>query len=334
MFRLFLALNLLLLNLFACKGGYESCVLKIKDSNSIVNQTLQIPVPKNQKLIFSPYLPNAKIIKYDPFLSLYLVEDRKKFKHPFKINNHLSLGVASVNKKRAIEGKIVKNQIGLNSFATFSEKVTAPALLLNSCAALEGLVTPRGIIEKEYIERFLNSKSSQYGDIGIRMRDEKGLAVVDRVNPFMKDNKFKKGDLIIALDGKKVKDSAIIMKKILFSKVGSSHKVKVKRGSKYLTINVKTKKRYGGGYVSDTFLEEKGIYFSQDLTIMKIANEFNSYGLKVGDRLIQVNAKEVSNTTDIAKHISDFKFFASLLFEREQFQFFVNINPHLTRENI
>ena len=123
--------------------------LKINDSEAIKYQTLQIPVPNNQRLIYSKNIPNGKIIKHDPFLSLYLVKDREKFKHPFKINNHLSLGVASVNKKKAIEGKVVKKQVGLNSFATFSEKVYAPALLLNSCCALEGIVSPDGIIQKE-----------------------------------------------------------------------------------------------------------------------------------------------------------------------------------------
>ena len=40
---------------------------------------------------------------------------------------------------------------------------------------------------------------------------------------------------------------------------------------------------------------------------------------------MQVNGKKVANITDIREYISDFKFFASLLFEREHFQFFVNI---------
>ena len=65
------------------------------------------------------------------------------------------MGVASVDEKIAIEGKVVKKQIGLNSFATFSEPLSAPALLLNSCCTLEGIVTSEGIIEKEYVERFL-----------------------------------------------------------------------------------------------------------------------------------------------------------------------------------
>jgi hypothetical protein len=325
MFRLFLALNFLLLNLFACKGGYDSCKLKINDSQSIKNQTIQIPVLNNKRLIYSKYIPNAKIIKHDPFLSLYLVHDRKKFKYPFKINNHLSLGVASVNDKKAIEGVLRKKQVGLNSFATFSEKVYAPSLLLNSCCALEGLVTPEGIIEKEYIERFLKSKTADYGDIGIRVEDSKKFIIIKRVNPFIKDNPFLEGDCVVGYDGKKINNSSTLMRKILFSKIGTTHTVKVKRDSKYFNFKVKTKKRYGGGYISDTFLEQKGIYFSENLTILKIANEFEGYGLKIGDRLIQVNGTQVADIIDIREHISDFKYFASLLFERDGFQFFVNI---------
>ncbi|WP_373004415.1 PDZ domain-containing protein [Sulfurimonas sp.] len=325
MFRLFLALNFLLLNLFACKGGYESCKLKITHSQAIQNKTLQIPVLENKRVVFSKYIPNAKVIKYDPFLSLYLIDDRKKFKHPFKINNHLSLGVASVDKKRAIEGKVVKKQIGLNSFASFSEKIDTPSLLLNSCCALEGIVTPQGIIEKEYVERFLKSKSIDYGDIGIRVEDKKKQIIIKRVNPFIEDNPFVEGDSIVGLNGEKVRDSATFMRKILFSKIGSYHKIKVKRASKNVYFKVQVQKRYGGGYISDTFLEQKGIYFSHNLTVMKIANEFKGYGLKVGDRLMQVNGTKVSNIADIREHISDFKYFASLLFERDHFQFFVNI---------
>ncbi len=326
MFRLFLALNFLLLNLLACKGGYESCKLKIVDSKTLKYQNIQMPIIGNKRVVFSRHIPNAKVIKHDPFLSLYLIKDRTKFKYPFKINNQLTLGIASVNNKRAIEGRIVKRQIGLNNLATFSERVDTPALLLDSCCDFEAFVTRRGIIEKEYIQRFIKSKTSEYGDIGIRVDDKKSLVIVKRVNPFLENNSFEIDDCVVLFDGKKIKDSATLMRKILFSKVGSSHSVKVKRGSKYLTFKVKTQKRYGGGYISDTFLEEKGLYFSENLTILKITNEFNGYGLKVGDRLIQVNGKKVENLGYIAKYLSEFKERATLLFERNHFQFFVDIN--------
>ena len=324
MLKLLLTLSLLFLNLYACKGGYKGCQQKIIDLHAIDIHTLQVPLLKNKKLIYSNIKPHADILKHDPFLNLYLIKDEKKIKHPFRTNYKLSLGSAALTQKTIIEGRISKKQIGLNKFATFNEVVTAPSLLLSSCCALDGLITPQGIIQKEYIDNFLNSKKIEYGDIGVRIEDEKNLVIVQRINPFDDSIELKKGDCIVLLDSKKIKDSAEFMRKILFSKLGTKIKIKIKRDDKFLTINTIVKKRYGGGYISDTFLEAKGLYFSNDLTILKVDGEFKKYGLLAGDRLIQVNSKNVKTIVDIRKNIDDFKHFASLLFQRRNFQFFVN----------
>ncbi len=330
MLRVFLILNLLFLNSYACRGGYDSCKRKIIDSQTIQNQNLIIPISKKQRLIFAKDIAILKkynkILKQDLFLGLYLVEDKKSFRYPFRLNRHPSLGVALVDKKISLEGKIKKKQVGLNSLATFSEAPFTPSLLLTSCCSLEGIVTPRGIIEKEYIDRFINSKELTYGDIGIRVKDENGIIRVMASDPFMKNNPFKKGDYILEYEGKKVKESATLMRKILFSKPGSSHKVKIKRDNQLLNVEVVTVKRFGGGYLSDTFLEQKGIYFDKRLHITKIGKNFKNYGLLVGDKLLQVNGVKVQNQQELQEYIADFKDFSSLLFERRRFQFFVQIN--------
>jgi hypothetical protein len=324
-FRLFILLNILLLNLFACQGGYATCVAKVNDSKTFLGSVLSIPVKNHQRLIYSKQTPNAKILKHDPFLSLYLVEDRSNFAYPFELNMRLQLGTAAVDNKTAIEGKIKKHQVGLNRLASWSEKVQSLAVITSSCCSLEGIVTPRGIIEKEYIQRFLSSESSEYGDIGIRVKDEKNLVVVSASDPFMRDNMFEKGDCIFSFDGKKVKNASSFMRSILFSKIGSKHKIKIKRNSKLIDINVVVEKRYGGGDISDTFLESKGIYFDESLHIVRLSEYFKAYGLLIGDRLIQVNGITVKNEDELLRYIEDFKDFSSLLFERNMFQFFVNI---------
>jgi len=325
--RVFLAFIFIFLNLQAsCRGGYNSCKQKVIDSKSIQNSTLQIPLKKHQRVIFSTTTPHAKILKYDPFLSLYLIEDKKGFRYPFRINMRTPLGVAAVNNKMSIEGKIVKKQIGLNSFATFSEPLFYPSILTNSCCALEGIVTPMGIIQKAYIKRFLTIKKVSYSDIGIRVEDKKICLRVKAFNPFIKDNPFRVGDCILRFDGKKVKDASSFMQKILFSKIGSSHKVQIKRDTKILTFKVDSKKRRGGGYLSDTFLEFLGISFDKNLNIIAIAKKAKKYQLKLGDRLIQVNLKDVTNEEDILKNISKSKKESHLLFERDNFQFFIRVN--------
>ncbi len=327
MLRVFIALNFLFLSLYSCEGGYNSCVKKIKDSNSINNQTIQIPISKYNRLVFSLEKPDLKILKHDPYLSLYIVKDTVGFKYPFKINMRYPSGLASINRKFVQEGKITKKQVGLNQFASFTAKLISPSLVTNSCCSLEGLVTPRGIIEKAYIKRFINNKDIRYGDIGIRVKDtQKGIKVIS-YDPFMKNNPFLKDDYIVSMDGKKIKYSSTLMQKILFSKIDSTHNVKVKRGDKLLNIKVKTQERLSGGYKVETYLEKYGITFDKNLFIIKIDTTKKYYGLVLGDRLLQVNSKSVAKQEDVMKYISEFKFHANLLFERNgNFQFFIKMD--------
>lgn len=326
MLRLLLALSTLFLNLFACSGALESCRQKIIDSQSIINETVQVPVQKNKRLVFSKTKPDGQIIKHDPFLSLYLIEDKKGFEFPFKINMRYSMGAMAVDSKGGIKGKIAQKQIGLEQFGLFDKNIPLPSLILNECCALEGIVTPKGIIQKEYIDRFLNTKIVSYSDFGIRVKDEGSMVVVSSSNPFAKENPFKKGDIILELDSKKVKDSASLARDILFSKIDSMHNVKVKREGQILTLNVRSQKRIGGGFLSDTFLEFLGLSFDEELKIVKIEKIAERYGLKRGDKLLQIDTKSVKNESDISQIIDGSNKSPNLLFQREGFQFFVKLN--------
>jgi len=331
LFRLVFILLFSFLNLYACKGGYNSCKRKIIDSDSIISQNLFIPVGYKKRLVFSTDISklnkNIKILKKNLFLSLYLVQTKKNFKYPFRLNKHPYLGIASVDKDIAIEGRIKKHQIGINQLALFDEPLSAPSILLTSCCSLEGIVTPRGIIEKDYIERFLTSKDSGiYGDIGIRVKDKASKVIIYASNPFVKQNLFKVGDIVYKLNGKKITSASKLMKQILFAKISTKLHLIVKRKGKFIKIDAVVKKRVGGGYISDTFLEKFGIYLDANLYVVKIDSKVYHFGLKVGDKLLQVNMQTVKNKQDILKYIANFDEFASLLFERDDFQFFVTIN--------
>lgn len=329
MLRVFLALVLFLSSVVACqcKEGHRLCLKKVKDSNSISNSKLQVPIAKHKRVVFCTTKPSGKILKHDPYLGLYLIEDKKGFLYPFKIDKKTPKRLWAVNNKMVISGKIIKKQVGLNNFATFSKPLFYPSVVVDSCCDLEGIVTPKGIIQKDYIERFVKSNRVEYGDIGIRTRDKKGCIEVESYNPFLKNNPFRVGDCVVKYDGKKVLDASALMKDILFSKIGSTHKVVVKRGSKIIALdNITTKKRRGGGYLSDTFLEVLGISFDKDLYITDISQDARKYQLKLGDRLLEVNYKAVTNEEDILKSISQSKKHTYLLFERDNFEFFIKVN--------
>ena len=327
MLRVFIALNIFLLSLLACNGSYKSCQIKTTNLHVVQDASLVIPLQNNQTLIYSKEPMNAKVIKHDPFLNLYLVESKKYVRYPFRINPQLSLAQASVGDGCVTEGKIKTKQIGLNALATYTKPIIAPSLLLNSCCNLEGLVTPKGIIQRDYLDHFVHSKNRYYGEIGVRVVDEDKLIIIKRVNPFDLSVKFKKNDCITHVNGKKILDASDFMKHVLFAKVGTQLKVIVVRNGKKILVKATIKQRFGGGAISDTFLEAKGLYFSSDLTLLSVGEKYKKFGLHIGDRLIQVNGKKVTKIEDIRMYIDDFKHFASLVFTRNDFQFFVNINP-------
>jgi hypothetical protein len=323
--RLFILLSFLFFNLFACQDGYKACINKVQDSHAIQNNSLFIPVGKTKRIVYAKSVPNSKILKQDPFLSLYLVEDKRPFAYPFTINMRLQLATAAVNELDAKEGKFLSHQIGLNSFAKYSKEVSTAFIITNSCCNVEGIHVSKGVIEKEYIKHFITVKSSEYGDIGIRVKDDNGVVVVNAVDPFMKGNVFHMNDCIVAYDGKKIFNAAGLMRKILFSKIGTKHKVKIKRANRFSTLHVRTEKRYGGGYLSDTFFERKGLYFDKELHIMKLSEEFRKRGIKNGDKLVQVNGVNVSTQSELRGYLQKMKNYDTMLFERNSFQFFVKI---------
>ena len=326
MLRFVALLTLFSLYLYGCSGGYLSCKQKLRDSHSISHNQLSIPVAKHTRLIYSRTQPKGTVIKHDPFLSLYLVKDPKGFAYPFHSNAKLLLGVALVDNRHAVEGKITKHQVGLDHLAQFSEKMPFPSVLLTSCCSLEGIATPRGIIERPYIEHFLKTKKVEYGDIGIRVQDDNKLVLVRSINPFLAHNPFLVDDCVVAFDGKKIKCSAQLMQNILFSKVGSYHKVKIKRDGKFYTYRVKVFKRKGGGHTSDTFLEFLGLGFDKDLRIIKIEPKAEKYQLRLGDKLVQINHQDIATQEQITTILAQKKKDTYLLFERYDFQFFVKVN--------
>ena len=330
MLKLFLLFNLLLLNIYGCKTNYKSAIQKVKDSNSIQNDIILLPIKNHKRLVFTQDIAslgkNIKILKSDKFLSLYLVSGLKDFKYPFLINKIKYAPVAIIDKKCSTPYKVVQKQIGLDSFAKGVKSSNKVGLVLSSCSFLEAIATPKGVIEKSYIKRFLQTKQTIYGDVGIRVKQDAHHIVVSSSDPFSPANQLKKGDIILSLDGKKPLDASTFIKNILFSKISQQHTIKIKRLSKIKSFKIITQNRYGGGYISDTFLEKKGIYFDENLTIVDIKDFAKKYKLEVGDRLIRVNQVSIKNQQEVRENMIDFKHFASLLFQRGAFQFFVQIN--------
>ena len=93
-----------------------------------------------------------------------------------------------------------------------------------------------------------------------------------------------------------------------------------------MILSAKSQKREGGGFLSDTFLEFLGLYFDKNLFLTKIEKKALKYQLKLGDKLLQINHKKIRTKEEILEILVNKNKSLSLLFLRDQFQFFLTVN--------
>ena len=324
--RLVLVLTFLLpLTLFSSTKDFKACQLKYQVSSVKIGKTQAFAISDKYALFYSKDEPSVRVVKRDHFLGLNLIETPKRFRHSFKFHSNLSAKHAGVSPYSITEGKLISSQIGINNLAKFSKPLKTNTLITDDACGIVGISTPEGVIEKEYIKYFLKSKEISYGDLGIRLIDKKGVCV-DTRNPFFEKMSFIAGDIIVYMDGKKVKDASAISRKILMSKPKSMHNFVVLRDKKKIKIKAEIQKRLGGGLIEDNFLEIFGFLFDKNLVVTK---DNAKYGVKKGDRLKRVMGKEVKISVDVDHVLSQEKpakdNVTALLFQRNGFDFFIHL---------
>ena len=324
MFRLFVLLHLSFITLFACQAAEKICHKKLLDSQKKSSKHLSIPIYNNQRVLYSLTPPEAKILKHDPFLGLYLVADSSDFSYDFTLSHQPKLPLFSVSLKGAKATEIVSQQLGLNRLASLSTELISDSIITNSCCDLEAIVTQRGVIQKEYLKRFFSDKDVAYGDVGARFAQIRGDLVVFSIDPFFENNLLKKGDKLLAINGKRL-SATDAMQKILFAKIGTQMTLQIERDAQELELTIRVEKRHGGGELSDTFLERKGVFFDDRLYILHLSSEGKKLGLNPGDRLLQINGERVDTQGKLRLFFTTYKEHVSLLFKRNNFEFFINI---------
>lgn len=312
--------------IYACSGDFALCKQKFNDASVAQNNGLVIPISDSRLLIYTPYTPKAEMAQANPFLGLYIVHTTTPFAYPFLLTEGKAQQIAAIDGIVAIPGRILEPQVGLNQPGRFEHPLADMAILTDACCALEGIATREGVIDKAYIRHFIRSAGSvRYGDVGFRLEASERKLRIESVDPFMPENPFRPGDRITTFDGVGMGSSAALMQAVLLSEPGTRHSVGVQRGNASLTLEVTLLERFGGGLVSDTFLERAGICFDREMTVVTTSPQARSLGIAVGDKLLQVNAQEVAFDDDVRSALSQQQEKASLLFERDGFQFFVQL---------
>ncbi|MFK5881351.1 MAG: PDZ domain-containing protein [Sulfurospirillum sp.] len=305
-----------------------------KDVKSIVyfGSTQAIAVSKHYAVAYLKKKPKHSFVRYDPFLNLYLFYSKKNL-HPVKLKNtdKLTLGewLASMDDDSMYTGNFAQRGIGLNIFFKQNSKTPPNSMISCLCCSIYGIGVGNGkFISSNFIKRFLDSKSVAYGDIGVRFLRRGKDVIVSSVNPMFPHQLLEVGDIIKKIDSKKVKKIEDIEDYILFQKIGKIVKLQFVRNNKLITQKIKVLKRYGGGELSDSFLERKGMFFDKNLRIKAIKKGSFAWksGLRTGDKLLQIDRINVANEDDIRRIFSSLKKKeVNLLFDRNDFQFFIKV---------
>jgi hypothetical protein len=266
----------------------------------------------NHVLTFNPNLiEDLNITKRNPLLGLYLIEvnlTNIKFEPMLfrKIRSPLRF---AIDDETYVPGKIKKQQIGLN-FAEFSEMIEDNLMIISGCCVTAGLsIGGNKYIEADYLKHFIESDDKYLSDIGARFKEVDGKIIVDEVNPFFTDNPFLEGDEILYFNDEPVSNLADFMKQILFVKKDTQVKIEVLRNNELFEFKIKTAILRGGGFLSDTFLENIGVWFDKNLNVTNVhaGSAFAKKHLKNHYHLISINDQTFKNEKEIRQFLSKIK---------------------------
>jgi len=311
---------------------FRQCYAKNKQSFVYFGDTRAVAVTKHLAVAYSKTKPKVSFVKFDPFLNLYLFQSKKTLKPiRLKSTHALKLGewIAGMDDTSLYAGNFAKSGDLLDSFYLQNAKLEENSIISCLCCEVYGLGIGAGsFIGSEYIKRFINNKDIYYGDIGVRFTRHTTNFLVKSIDPFYPNQLLQVGDRILKINGKKITSLKQLNQMILFSKPKSIVTIELLRGKYKLKRSLVVRPRKGGGYLSDSFLEEKGIFFDKEMKIIEITKKSfgEKSGLKIGDKLMQIDHKKIQSQNDIKTYLSNLKAKeAQLLFDRHDFQFFVKI---------
>jgi len=324
----FLALNILI------ALDFSKCFDKTKHSFYKIDSNFAIAVSSNRAILFSNHKPSNlngfKIVKYNPFLNLYILETTKQLnpltiKNPSNIPTNIEL--ASINIHGFKKGAFISRQNGFDEFAKVNFSNQAGSAIEGICYQLYGVgIGGNSFIEASYIIEFLKNPNIEYGDLGFRFEQVGSNLILKHVDTTINHDNFKPFDKIVSIDGKNFGSLKSLNDYILYKKPNSTVSIVLNRVGEVIKTSSKIYKKEGGGVLSDTFLERYGAYFDKNLNVISLSK--NSYffkkGLKIGDKILEINRKKVSTHMDIKDIITnrDEKILR-ILIKRDDFTFFV-----------
>ena len=303
-----------------------------------------IAVPKGE-------IPVKNYVKFDPYLGLYLVASDAKLEPVKMAEDNATKKSDWVSVTRDLNATVyghVKSQAqALGELDALTFDVNGTGAVLSPCCKLRGIaVGGDKFVPSRYLRHFAAYKDVYYGDVGAVFEERDGKLYVKGVDPLGRGAALMAGDEILSVNGEKMQSLRELNERILFAAKGERLNFEIKRGEDVVKFSVavsdEVKKEQKTAPKTDENITKAapkpqpapntdassvrklyGLTFDEKLRVKSVDGESDAarFGLRVGDKLIQVGAKIVKNRKEalalIAKNRGQ-----RLLFRRDGFDFF------------
>ncbi|WP_346746679.1 PDZ domain-containing protein [uncultured Campylobacter sp.] len=332
----------------ACFEKNLPAMVNVAGNGGIAITPNLIAVPKGET-------PVKNYVKFDPYLGLYLVASDAKLE-PVKMSDDNATKKSdwvSVTRdlNATVYGHVKAQAQALGELDVLTFDVNGTGAVLSPCCKLRGIaVGGDKFVPSRYLRHFAAYKDVYYGDVGAVFEERDGKLYVKSVDPLGRGAALMVGDEILSVNGEKFESLRELNERILFAKKGERLKFEIKRGDEVLKFGVavsddaakkeqkapmKADKKAAASDAkpqsmpqsSDAASVQKlyGMTFDEKLIVKSVdANSGAAkFGVRVGDKLIQVGQKTVSSRKEalglLAKGGGQ-----NLLFRRNGFDFFYN----------
>ncbi|MCI5968101.1 PDZ domain-containing protein [Helicobacter sp.] len=326
---------------------FKACEKKAALSMERVGSTYGIAIDSlGAKAVLFVYSPKQKprgykVLKHDPFVGMYLLESKGALE-PVNIKTIpqeiLEEEIASVNPNDSVSGKIAARMQSPIDFATLNTPTFQNSLISTICDHIYGIgIGGNAFIEKVYLDRFVNSDSIYYGDIGVRVVENANGVEVSVVDPFFKKNPFKYGDVITSINGEMIPNLASFRRVVFDLQQDAIVPVQIKRNGMRMEVQVEVDKLRGGMLLPDDFFSRVHIGVNDDFVITYVGKEARDgfERLEVGDRVLRVNQHDTPRGNDaIIRLLGEYPDKKQRwLISRDDFQFFIDVNDKGVEES-
>ena len=332
----------------ACFEKNLPAMVNVAGNGGIAITPNLIAVPKGET-------PMKNYVKFDPYLGLYLVASDAKLE-PVKMSDDNATKKSdwvSVTRdlNATVYGHVKAQAQALGELDVLTFDVNGTGAVLSPCCKLRGIaVGGDKFVPSRYLRHFAAYKDVYYGDVGAVFEEKDGKLYVKSVDPLGRGAAMMAGDEILSVNGEKFESLRELNERILFAKKGERLKFEIKRGDEILKFGVavsddaakkeqkapmKADKKAAASDAkpqsipqsSDAASVQKlyGMTFDEKLTVKSVdaSSGAAKFGVRVGDKLIQVGQKAVSSRKEalglLAKGGGQ-----NLLFRRNGFDFFYN----------